>query len=89
VLKMMPNKTDQHDARGLTQIVRTGWFKVAQTRSHEAYVNRAMLTAREARIGMRVKMENESGGCSRPPASYSESGSASSGAGPGRSSKAS
>jgi transposase len=26
-LKMMPNKTDRHDARGLAQIVRTGWFK--------------------------------------------------------------
>ena len=24
VLKMMPNKTDRHDARGLAQIVRTG-----------------------------------------------------------------
>ena len=26
VLKIMPNKTDRHDARGLAQIVRTGWF---------------------------------------------------------------
>jgi transposase len=59
VLKMMPNKTDRQHAWGLAQIVRTGWFKVAQTRSHEAYVNRAMLIAREARVGMRVKMENE------------------------------
>lgn len=59
VLKMMPNKTDRHDARGLAQIVRTGWFKVAQVKSHEAYVNRAMLTAREALVGMRVKLENE------------------------------
>jgi transposase len=59
VLKMMPNKTDRHDARGLAQIVRTGWFKVAQIKSHEAYVNRAMLTAREALVGMRVKIENE------------------------------
>ena len=59
VLKMMPNKTDRHDARGLAQIVRTGWCKVAQIKSHEAYVNRAMLTAREALVGMRVKLENE------------------------------
>jgi transposase len=59
VLKMMPNKTDRHDARGLAQIVRTGWFKAAQIKSHDAYVNRAMLTAREALVGMRVRLENE------------------------------
>jgi transposase len=59
VLKMMPNKTDRHDARGLAQIVRTGWFKAVQIKSHEAYANRAMLTARETLVGMRVKLENE------------------------------
>lgn len=59
VLKMMPNKTDRHDARGLAQIVRTGWFKAVQIKSHDAYVNRAMLTAHEALVGMRVKLENE------------------------------
>jgi transposase len=59
VLKMMPNKTDRHDARGLAQIVRTGWYKTAQIKSHDAYVNRAMLTAREALVGMRIKLENE------------------------------
>jgi transposase len=59
VLKMMPNKTDRQDARGLAQIVRTGWFKAVQIKSHDAYVNRAMLTAREALVGMRVRLENE------------------------------
>lgn len=59
VLKMMPNKTDRHDARGLAQIVRTGWFKVVQIKSHDAYVNRALLTARDALVGMRVRLENE------------------------------
>ena len=56
---MMPNKTDRHDARGLAQIVRTGWFKAVQIKSHDAYVSRAMLTAREALVGMRVRLENE------------------------------
>jgi transposase len=59
VLKMMPNKTDRHDARGLAPIVRTGWFKAVQIKSHDAYVNRVMLTAREAPVGMRVRLENE------------------------------
>lgn len=59
VLKMMPNKTDRHDARGLAQIVRTGWYKAVQIKSHEAYVTRALLTARDALVGMRVRLENE------------------------------
>lgn len=59
VLKLMPNKTDRHDARGLAQITRTGWFKVVQIKSHDAYVNRAMLRARKALVGMRVRLENE------------------------------
>jgi transposase len=56
VLKMMPNKTDRHDARGLAQIVRTGWFKAVQIKSHDAYVNRALLTARDTLVGMRVRL---------------------------------
>jgi len=59
VLKMMPNKTNRHDARGLAQIVRTGWFKAVQIKSHDAYVNCAMLTARDALVGMRIKLKNE------------------------------
>lgn len=59
VLKMMPNKTDRHDARGLAQIVRTGWYKAVQIKSHGAYVTRALLTARDALVGMRVRLENE------------------------------
>jgi len=59
VLKMMPNKTDRLDARGLAQIVRTGWFRAVQIKSHNAYVNRALLTARDTLVGMRVRLENE------------------------------
>lgn len=59
VLKMMPNKTDRHDARGLAQIVRTGWFKAVRIKGHDAYVVRALLTARDALVGIRVRLENE------------------------------
>ncbi|MFN3892178.1 MAG: IS110 family transposase [Beijerinckiaceae bacterium] len=59
VLKMMPNKTDRHDARGFAQIVRTGWYKAVHIKSHEAYVTRALLTARDALVGVRVRLENE------------------------------
>lgn len=62
VLKMMPNKTDRQDARGLAQIVRTGWFKEVRIKSHGAYVARALLSARAALVGIRVRLENETRG---------------------------
>lgn len=58
-LSMMPNKTDRHDAAGLAQIVRTGWFKEVRIKSHGAYVVRALLSARDLLVGIRGKIENE------------------------------
>jgi len=58
-LSMMPNKTDRHDAAGLAQIVRTGWYKEVRIKSHGAYVVRALLSARDALVGIRGKIENE------------------------------
>ena len=59
VLRMMPNKTDRHDAQGLAQIVRTGWYKEVRIKSHGAYVAHALLSARAALVGIRVRLENE------------------------------
>lgn len=58
-LKMMPNKTDRNDAIGLAQIIRTGWYKEVRIKSHGAYVIRSLLKARDALVGMRVRLENE------------------------------
>jgi len=58
-LSMMPNKTDRHDAAGLAQIVRTGWFKEVHIKSHGAYIVRALLSARDVLVGIRGKIENE------------------------------
>ena len=58
-LKMMPNKTDRHDARGLAQIVRTGWFKTVRSRATEPTSIGPLLTARDALVGIRVRLENE------------------------------
>ncbi len=51
VLKMMPNKTYRHDARGMAQIVRTGWDKAVQIKSQKAYVTSAPLWARSSAVG--------------------------------------
>ena len=53
VLKMMPNKTDRHDARGLAQIIRTGRFKAVRIKRHDAYVNRGC-SGRARRLSARA-----------------------------------
>ena len=45
-LASMRNKTDKNDARGLAQILRTGWFRPVYIKSEEAYRMRLLLTAR-------------------------------------------
>lgn len=45
-LAAMRNKTDRNDARGLAQILRTGWFRPVHIKSDEAYRLRLLLTAR-------------------------------------------
>ena len=56
---MRPNKTDRNDAAGLAQIVRTGWFKQVQIKTRASYEVRSLLTARDALVHIRVKLENE------------------------------
>jgi transposase len=45
-LKAQRNKTDKSDARGLAQIVRTGWYKEAHVKSAASYRLRLLLSNR-------------------------------------------
>ena len=40
------NKTDQNDAEGLAQIMRTGWYRSEHVKSLDAHRARALLGAR-------------------------------------------
>ena len=42
-LKMQINKTDQNDAEGLAQIVRTGWYRSVHVKSLDSHRARAIL----------------------------------------------
>ena len=42
-LKMRINKTDQNDAEGIAQIMRTGWYRPVHVKSFEAHRARALL----------------------------------------------
>ena len=57
-LKMQINKTDQNDAEGLAQIVRTGWYRAVHVKSFESHRARALLGARIQLIGMTTRLSN-------------------------------
>lgn len=54
----MPNKTDRNDARGIAQIMRTGWYRVVHVKSPSCRSWRALLTARRMVLNKRRDVEN-------------------------------
>ncbi|WP_158921389.1 IS110 family transposase [Acidisphaera sp. S103] len=57
-LKMQMNKTDQNDAEGLAQIMRTGWYRSVHVKSIDAHRTRALLGARAQLVGMTTRLSN-------------------------------
>ncbi len=54
----MPNKTDRNDARGIAQIMRTGWYRAVHVKSPPCRAWRALLTARRMVRNKRRDVEN-------------------------------
>jgi transposase len=54
----MPNKTDRNDARGIAQIMRTGWYRAVHVKSPSCRSWRALLTARRIVLNKRRDVEN-------------------------------
>jgi transposase len=46
-LSAMPVKTDRNDARGIAQVVRTGWFKAVHVKSIDSQLARTLIAARK------------------------------------------
>lgn len=57
-LKMQINKTDQNDAEGLAQIVRTGWYRSVHVKSLDAHRACALLGARSQLVGIATRLSN-------------------------------
>jgi transposase len=57
-LALQANKTDDNDAFGLAQLVRSGWYRPVQIKSLESHGLRAMLTARAKLVGVRTGLTN-------------------------------
>lgn len=58
-LSAMRNKTDKNDARGIAQVVRTGWYRPVHMKSRESHYIRAMLSSRKAMLSKCIDLENE------------------------------
>ena len=58
-LSAMRNKTDRNDARGIAQVLRSGWYSRVHVKSMESHLIRAMLTSRKAVLKKCVDLENE------------------------------
>jgi transposase len=54
----MPNKTGRNDARGIAQIMRTGWDRAVHVKSPACRSWRALLTARRMVLNKRRDVEN-------------------------------
>jgi transposase len=55
----MRNKTNRTDARGIAQVLRTGWFSPVHMKSREAHGVRALLNIRKALLKKTMDLANE------------------------------
>ena len=58
-LAMQVNKTDENDAEGLAQIMRTGWFRAVHVKSFDAQWLRSLLHSRLQLVNMRRDASNQ------------------------------
>ncbi len=58
-LEAQRNKTDKNDARGLAQLVRTGWFRSMHVKSEQSHRLKLLLTSRRLLKRKLVDIENE------------------------------
>jgi len=58
-LAAMRNKTDRNDARGLAQILRTGWYRSVHVKNAQSHQVRALLSSRKAILTKCIDLENE------------------------------
>jgi transposase len=58
-LSAMRNKTDRNDARGIAQILRSGWYSRVHVKSIASHQTRALLTSRKVMQRKYLDLENE------------------------------
>ena len=58
-LSAMRNKTDKNDARGIAQVLRSGWFSEVHIKSRQSHYERALLTSRKTILRKCIDLEQE------------------------------
>jgi transposase len=58
VLKAQRVKTDRNDARGLAQLVRTGWYRAVHVKSASTHALRFLVQGRKRLVESRLDLEN-------------------------------
>jgi transposase len=58
VLAAMTHKTDRNDARGIAQVLRTGWFKAVHVKTAWSQERRTLLIARKTMLERAFDVEN-------------------------------
>ena len=58
-LSAIRNKTDKHDARGIAQLLRSGWYRRVHVNSMQSHHIRMLLSSRKAVLSKCVDLENE------------------------------
>jgi transposase len=58
-LSAMRNKTDKHDARGIAQVLRSGWYSRVHVKSMQSHHIRMLLSSRKAILSKCIDLENE------------------------------
>ncbi len=66
VLALQMNKSGRNDARGLAQIVRTGWYREVAVKGMDSHLVRSLLTTRAQLVRMRVDLANQIRGVLKP-----------------------
>lgn len=62
VLSVQGNKNDRKDAKGIAQLVRTGWYREVKVKTYDNHKIRAALGARAQLVGMRTEVINQARG---------------------------
>jgi len=57
-LAAMTHKTDRNDARGIAQVLRTGWFRAVHVKTRRSHELRTLLTARKVALEQAFDLEN-------------------------------
>lgn len=58
VIQVQNVKTDRNDARGIAQMMRTGWFKAVHVKGEDSQKIRAIMSSRRCLLDKRLDLEN-------------------------------